>query len=385
MPLLKSGKKEGQTLLEVDIAVLADIVNLLSSCYQRLGRTDEFAMVLDHVEHFITDKRWQDKVAYLRSLWWMNTKSDRSKARDCISHLEIANCEDIDILTLYLDVNGEELSFDQKDELFRRIIAGTDEDDIRFQYECALGIARIAICETDEAIRLIEVAIDQFRSTEEDERSLYGKHLFARALQQLGILKHDDDLIRESAKAYSTLLECADECNLSDFAIADYLSEVGKCHDLLGDQIKAIDCFDKSAERYSIPLTQVYLASAYINKGDNESARKVLQAINADELSDVNRQDFALACSTLAAKTCNREDIDIAVAELKCVSPREPYFLNMKNECLVALLETKPSVQQSKLRDLLQKINRYLMLQPNFFGVGVNINNMLDDVDREDE
>jgi tetratricopeptide (TPR) repeat protein len=385
IPLLKTGSSAGMTLLEVDIDALAGILNQLLACYRRVGRVDEFNAVLDHLEESIADRRWREKVACVRAKWWLYDQNNQDNARDCMSSISIDQCADTEIISMYLELFGQDLSFDRSDDLFDRIISNTDEDDIRLQYTCARGIARLKICEREEAIGIIEPAVDHFRSINEDAHTLYGKHLFANSLQLLGILKNDSSLIRESAEKFHLLIDGAKEYGLSELAVADYLCELGRCCALLGEHTDAIEHYVRSNSVFSMPLTQIYLAQSYVEVGDEEASRETLKAIARDELSDVNRQDYAIACSMLAASSCKAEDIDSAIAELRAVSPRDPYFVRMRDEWLIALLQTEPKARRSKLRTLLQSFNRYVTLNPNVFGIGIDINNILEDIDRRAE
>ena len=374
-----------ETMLTVDINALGEIVRLLSRCYRAADCADDFGSVLDRIAASVSDIRWDNKIAASRALWWMLDKGDRDRARECISNEAIADCTDPEVITVYLDLNGDRLSYNERTTLFDRIIELTEEEDIRLQYTCAKGVSQVGICDMEEATSTVQSAIDRYGALGESDRTTYGDHQFAHALQLLGVLKQDGSMIRQAAEQFQLLIDSASERRFTPLALAEYSRELGKCNAVLGDHATAIQHYIESDRTCSTPLARIQHAESLLKIGELANARKMLRAIPADSLSEPNRQDYAIACALLAGASLEAQDIEFAKAELRQFSSNDPYFIQMRDEYLIGLLEAVPRSSAGRISRLLRAINRYVSLNPNVFGIGIDINRMLDDVSSDSD
>ncbi len=382
VPLLKSGSLQGEQVLLVDIGALGDIVELLHSCYRQTDRIDEFPRVLDGLAGLVDDRRWTDKLALRRSKWWSIDRSDNVKAGECISQVEVDKCTDPEIIAAYVNLKGAFLQFDNRNALCENICQLTDDESTRLQYRCVRAISYLLICQQDKAVDLIREAIDYHRSVSPDKMSVYGEHLFAHTLFLLGTLEESDDVVSEAATCFQRLVERADAHGFTAYGIAQYQMELGRCKAFVDDHDTAIGKYRESLRTFPTPLASIHLAESLVSNADPESGRDVLDRIDRDALSADNHHDFAMARTMLAVASQAPGDIEVAKSELKSFDPSEPYFVQQRDRWLIVLLETVPVATPSVLSKIIRSINRYVMINPNIFGLGVNLNNVLKDLDR---
>ena len=73
--------------------------------------------------------------------------------------------------------------------------------------------------------------------------------------------------------------------------------------------------------------------------------------------------------------SCKKKNSPLAV------KTKDPIFVQLRDGWIIDLLEAKPAFEAGKIRRLIRRLNSYITLNPNVFGLGVNIDKIIDDVD----
>ena len=380
IPFLRSGAKEAFDLLTIDIEALTSLVELLELCYYKVGIIEQFPATLDRLVNVVNDSRWVAKIAYFRGLWWLVHKRDRIEASKSLAQIDIARCSDPDVLTLYLDVAPEKLSLPDKLSIIDRICSNTDKESYRLQYGAAKGVAYCLICETEKGCLIIEAAIDRYRSAVPEKRSSYGDYQLARALYALGAFRGNENFIDQSIDQFQKLIREAKEHQFSKEILSDLFCVLGESFALKGNIKEAMRNYRASLDLSVQPITKIYLAKAYFAVGLDERGQQLLSEFDLATLSPTNRCDYAIALAMLAASTREQAHLARARDELNKVQPTDPFFIHQRDKWIIELLQTAPN-DVGRFRKLIQTLNRYVTLNPNLFGFGININRMIEDAD----
>jgi tetratricopeptide (TPR) repeat protein len=385
VPFLSSGTKEASDLLKIDIEALADLVGLLHRCYFKTGQSEEFPLTLDRLANAVDDPRWRDKVVYFRSLWCLLDKDDRNSAFNIVSKIDIAACKDPEILTLYLDVSFQELNFKTVVETLDLIIANTHKESYKLQYTVLKGIAYCLIEDIDHGCKIIKEAIDEYRSLIHENRTAYGNFRFAHALQILGEFLGDDNIVRDAITQHEAILHDVERLGYTEAYAAEIEKSIGDCMCFLKKYHEAISYYKRSIEHGDANLTKVFLSRPYVNLSDPESARELLNSIDNSQFDENSQYDYAISWAILATHTLLSEDLEVAKSQIKQSKANWPLFIGQRDSTLIQLLETVPKKPGSRLMDLIRLLNRYVSLNPNVFGIGINFNRIVEDIDRKHE
>jgi len=380
VPFLDSGKPEALALLKIDIEALAALVDLLYACYRNTGRSSEFSSTLDNLASVVNDLRWNDKIQYFRAIWNLVEKDDRETAFSNISNVDIAASTDPEILTLYLDVCPDRHSFDDEINIIDRICDNTNKPSYRLQYLCMKGLTYCRICEIEKGCEIIEVAIDEYKKTDNESKSLYGNYQFAYALHMLGGFRKSDELMIESIEAFEKHLQECRKAGCFNEHLSDLLLAIGNCQSFLGDHHSAILNYTESLELNPQELTRIFLAKAQIYVEKSDEARTSLESISHGQLSEANFYDYAVSWAILGLSTLRTVDLEKAKTQLKQTKSNDPLFIQQRDALMIALLEASPKPKLGKIRSLLRSINRYVSLNPNVFGLGINMNKIFEDI-----
>jgi hypothetical protein len=375
--LIKADKQRGLHLLEVDINALAELLENIGLCYHHLGIGKSFSEVIDNAVDLIDDLRWKEKISYSKGIWYLVEYDDEQSSYRCIESIDIDKCTDPEILTLYLQVKPGKLPYKKSEEVITKIIENTRKESVKLQYRVLAGINLFIIFETKEACRVIADAIIQYEQLESSKKSVYGNLQYARALETLGNISNNNEVLENCKKTVLSLIHEAYDAKYKSGFIKDL-------YKLLGDVENGLSNYDLAIEAYkkcNSDLNNIFLARAYCNSTKVDKAKETLNSINVGNLDVHGRFDLALAWALIALNTFEKKDIELAKKLLKDVKTDQPYFINLRDKQLLELFEAKPK-DNNKITTVIKKLNEYVTLNPNICGVGININKIIEDLEK---
>ena len=386
VPLMRIMPPEQIEILTIDIEALDESIHQLASAYWQLGRLEEFPLVLERLRTNIDDPRWQRKVTYHQAMTAHLLDDNVSARRDLAKLGPIgAGEDDVDVLQLHLDINGETIALVDKLKLYDRILDLSPSRTDRIQYAAAKAVELTCAGDRAGAVATVDVALAAARSAEDDHPFYPDTELwFAKLLEAAGIAKLDRGLFDESAERLMKLL-----------AMTDHWTPLGRGHIVrcLGDVLRLAGKWEEAAGAYRVgfdldgnPACRIFEASCRLMQGHKDDALAIIEAVQFDDLDVPERADFAIAYAAIAIALRDLARLDDAAAKLKAVASIRQYFANENlryqlaiERARVTIAAGKPVAKSSRLLDWISSASRWFMLQPNFAGIGVNVNAMVDD------
>jgi tetratricopeptide (TPR) repeat protein len=372
VPFLESGSDEAKRMLSIDIEALSHYLGNLLFCYMRTGIQEEFIYALDVAENYVSDPRWDAKIAYHRGLWLKHIKGDSQAAFDQLLPIDVSECNDPEYLGLYIELYPKKFSFDEIIDLVNRILKNTKDCSVRLHYSVLKAIQYLLIEQRADYLKILDAAIDNFKEEAKDKVSLFGRDTLCYALQLSGENGSRPEITREAVSEIKSIV--ADGHN--DGHLQRLL---GDCYIDLNNYELAKQAYVESLSLEESELTKIFIAECALHQGEIVSARSQLQAINLSDLNDNGRFDLAIAWAKLAIKSLAEEDRQHALTGLDSVSDKSPYFRGYRDKLKIDILQITPKVDLGLIKRTILTINKYVMLQPNFCGLGININQIVED------
>lgn len=385
-PLMRMLPPEIVEILTIDIEALDESIDQLAGAYWQLGRLKEFPLVLERLRTNIDDPRWQRKVTYHQAMT-AHLLDDMAGARSDLAKLGPigAGEEDVDVLQLHLDINGETITLVDKLKLYDRILELSPSRTDRIHYAAAKAVELTCAGDRPGAVATVDAALIAARSAEDDEPFYPDTELwFAKLLEAGGIAKHDRTLFEEAAERLMKLM-----------AMTDHWTPLGRGHiaRCLGDVLRLAGRWEEGAGAYRVgydldgnPACRIFEASCRLMQDRRDEALAIIEAVPFDDLDVPERADFAIAFAAIAIALRDLDRLDDAAAKLKAVAPIRQYFANENLRYQLAIERAratiaagKPVAKSSRLLDWISTASRWFMLQPNVAGIGVNVNAMVDD------
>jgi len=377
-PFLKSNNKGVSYLLDIDIKALDELVDLLFECYRKLGQIERFENVCEHLRRNILDPRWQKRVTYYQVL----SKLDESNWSHSIGEKEVTKFEPIwdetdpEIIQVYLHFKSEKLPLMERVKLYEYLISLLEDKGHILQYRMAIAISYLCVCDKETALKLVSEAMDKY--VEEEGDSLYSKLIYARCLSLHGDLRKNGNLKRLAYNKFEEILKCKD---LTDLGSSEICFEMASCLFHLAKFDEAISYYQKAYEISGKEVIKVFLALCMAEKSDKE-ALTVLASVDSSYLNKSEFFDFAVNYAYAATKFENRLAIQSSLGLLKLTVCSEPIFEQRRLKSIFELNELLVTGKYSKkqyLLDMLKSLSKYLVLQPNVAGIGLDINKILKD------
>lgn len=366
-------------LLELDLKALQEIVREIFHSYKECALVERYPAMLRELSRAIDDERWGWVLAGEEALFHMVVAEDYKVAQKILA---IYNWRIVDIaefLEIYLDAFSEKLLHVECIEIATKIVELTACASSRFHYQFVIACQHFLLNDHDRAVVLGRAAICEYEKVPVSKRTAHGRISLARAYMHLGQGADDFGELRTAIDLF--MAEVAVD-GYKDITLAQIWCDVGECHFFLGEFYMAEKFYSRSVGVCDNPLARIYLAKIQLRLGRHDRVSSILNEVDLKNATPGNKFDYAIVRCELALKTKKSGDVDLALELIKQISTDDPYFKDVVRELIVGLYDLPISKDSSFLASALKKFNKYIILAPNFSGVGVNFNAMIDDLVR---
>lgn len=373
--------------MNIDIEALSDYVSNLMWGYARNGWQKKLPDVLDRLRSNIDDPRWLTKIAYHRAicaLW----RGDREGAAVEISHLQpiTPKFADVDLLQLHLDLHGARLGMIERIAFFDSICERTKSPSDKLHYGGARAFEILLNGDEDGAQKAFEEVIALGRDMEaETPFGATAELWFCRALEGRAMFGRNPELFAEIDKRLTRQLNDPNAWN--DAGRANLLRSLGDTRRYGGLFEAAAATYRASYNLVAAPELRIFEAECKLHIGEPDEAYRLVRSVAVDKLDLPQRADHAFTSFYIALKRGDRRSLLDARDLLRAAKTPQPYFETRRLQHIITIGEALEALQnQQALPELhpimagLQRLNRYVMLQPNWNGVGLNANVIVEDV-----
>lgn len=378
-PYLVINPQAGQRILNVDIAAMSDLIGGLLSGYAACSILHEFPSAIEHLRHAVDSERWKVHLDYqLTSLHFLY-QNDLTSARKIAGQYSWESLSDVPFLTMWLSLFAERLDHVEVTAVAERILSMSDDDEIRLQYGCLIGVQHCLLMNFDKGIPIISEAIHEYEErVPETSREIFGQHRLADAYKILADCSGETDHTESALIRFQSLAAYPD---FTPAGLAMVWMSIGECYFGLRRFEDSNNAYDRSLSYEKTGLAQAFQARTLIAMGRYPEARTTLKEVITSALSRANRLDFAISTARLALATSQSEDIEHALIALKASESNDPLFQNMVRDLLIELYEIRDHAGNSEAAEtILQRLNRYVLLRPNFMGLGIDFNAIFKDM-----
>jgi len=373
-------------LMNIDIEALSDYVEMLMWGYSRKGWLNRLSGTLDRLETNIDDPRWRAKIAYQRGICalWMNDRVQAARELEVLQPITPAG-EDVDILQIHVDLHRGEMGLTERIAFFDRIRSLTRSRSDRLQYGGARAF-EILLAEDEAGARAaFDEVIALAREMEEMEPlGAMSEIWFCRALEGRAVLGQDAELFIEIDERLGRML--ADPDGLSRSGRAKIWKALGDARRYAGSYGGAIEAYRTASDLVVGPELRTFEAECELRRGNPDEAFRLVRSVAVNRLDAPERADHAFTSFYIALARGDRQSLIDARCLLKDAITPQPYFQNRRLQHIISIgealeaLEAKQELPQlGPILSTLKKVSRYAQLQPNWNGVGLNGNAIIDD------
>lgn len=374
-------------LMKIDIEALSERVGSLMWGYSRRGWRDRLPDVLDRLANNIDDTRWHAKIAYHRGIYalWCN---DRERASREIAALQpiTPKHDDVDLLQIHLDLHGDNMGMMERLSFFDRIRTVTTSNSDKLQYGGARAFSILLSGDEDGARRAFDELVMLGRELEaEKPLSATAETWLCRALEGAAMFARDAELFAEIDERLTRQLENTDTWTAA--GRANVLSMLGDSRRYGGAFTEAIKAYREASELSGAPELRTFEAECELRRGNPDEAFRLIRSVSVPNLAPPERADHAFISFYIALARGDRSSLRDARELLKAAKTPQPYFETRRLQYILTIGEALEALDSDKaLPDLspimagLKRVSRYVMLQPNWNGIGINGNLIIEDI-----
>ncbi len=386
-PLLNSAPEAVENFLNLDIRALAELAELLERCYKKAGKSNEFPATLERLRQNINHPRWHRKIIYLQAFHALSTNDNERAARRELRKLGSMELEtDVETLQLYIQLFHDDLSFADKQKLVDRVILLTDSAIEKLHYRCIKAMDFLFIGNANDAAQELSAAVDTYSNdTSRKTDSLYERHRYAMALDLLGRLKNEQQYIDEGLAICRELLE---KDGWTESGKADILRQLGDGLRFKEDWAAARDFYKQAYAMQPLSILQVFLAECLVETDGCEEAAKAIRVVSLGNLDATEFVDYVFTFALVAIEGGDRDMLVEAENLLRNLNIPTPYFRERRDALVLEVIDAvrngKSLAGTNRARSLLKgmasTVIRYMKLEPNFMGIGINLGKILEDL-----
>jgi hypothetical protein len=392
LPFAKSDIPVIHQIVDVDIEAITELSDTIAHCLCALGKEEETPAFLEHVEAVVPLTGYEKPSAYLRALWLYIGLKDRDGATRELEKLgNILDYPRRQAWELYLDVVGSKLSERQKITIADHIVADADEDEhVRVQYSVLKALALIQIGEAEAARQNFDELLGSLKPPSRIQSSdeLSTEWQIAKAWSMYGEIYSDSDALRKAKES----LRRIPETMLKPAGKAALQRDLGW---VLRGQARYCDAaaaFRHSLEDDDTQVGRIHLIHSLALCGSLEEARSALEGLNLTTVPLNLQLEYFGAQGSLAIASNDGSLATKTVDGLRAIRLETPFWEAQRSQLLVQMLDfvhrpdaTPKGKRQGAIMDILVFMNEVLELKPNFFGLGLNLNRVIEKLTKKDQ
>jgi len=369
----------------VDIEALsAHLANLTQALFNT-GRLAQAPAVLERLRPVIADPRWVKKIAYHRAMVAL-VQDDRGKAKDELKALGpiTAASTDVELLQIHVDLNGEDLGLTERHALYGRIVEISTSRADKIQYRGAAAFDLLLLGDELAGLAGFEALVADARAMEAVKPlSPRAEEWFCYGLETLAVLSQTPALFDELVVRLESLLATD---NWTSAGRARLNRALGDAYRFGRQYAKGIEAYGFSFAEQPTQIVRVFKAECLLRLDQVTEALELIRDVDASTMSEAEAADHAFTYFYIALAAKDRTALVEAETRLRAVPTPHPYFQAQRlqhivsvHDALAALSAQREPAKVGPFLSALKAVSRYIQLQPNFNGLGINFNNMIDD------
>ena len=389
VPVLKVEAPFVDNLVDIDVGALTAVVDAVAHCLYRLGRSEDIVPFLNHVESVVPLPAFGSRATYLRAAWlYLGCENPAAALVELLKLGECAASDHRETLELYLDLARNSLAPRQRIAIAERIIdRAENEVYVRLQYTASKAVALLMIGEPQRALDELNEVIAAAPCPEQVDTSeqVEGVWQLAKALSLQAFLQKDPVPLARAEE----LLRRIPEEGLTSKGKATLFLDLGWVLRDQGRFNEAAESFRRSLAYSPSVTAKVHLGHVYALAGSVEAARSTLselESVTVEPLLELERLAALAALAIAAVDTGLAREV---VARLRGIGEESPFWANQRDQLVIELMDyvntpgaIAAPTRQKRIVAILTSFNQTVELKPNLFGLGFNVNKMIDNLIR---
>jgi hypothetical protein len=386
LPGLKDGHPKAAELADVDVAAIDEAIGGLGGALNSLGRAQDLLSTIDHVVRTVPLPGLSERLRAHKALWLDAVLGDNEEASRELDGLDPSRIRDRRLLEAFVAIRPPSDPFERV-RLYERVLraAAADTDKLEYLYTATtLAVELLLVGDKARCLTLLDEGLALVSHRSPSNSDAVAAFTIGRALALRGRLRESESDLHAALAWYRSV----NLASILQAGKADTHQFFGNILGDLGQHGEAVAELDLALELGADPDTRLRLAEELIWNGDTDRAERELAAVDQARLSPSGVAEFLTNKATVGVLRKNEAIVRECVDGLRQLVIPEQYFREARDTAclnLLAVLDREGEAWTSRKQGLLLRVLRqiaavcaYLELKPNFFGLGLNLNRVVD-------
>lgn len=324
--------------------------------------------MLDGNSDLLPTPRWKEVVLRERLIDAIAPGRGESTARGLAVTIDLDVITDPEVLALALPYR-DDLSVSERLDVAGRIVETTEEWEQRVRFLCYRAILWELHGDLREAARGFMRAV---KAIPADPAPEWAHHLVVEAYVHAGRTNDREDLLKRALDLCTQFLV---EANGESGIEADLRKARSEVMKRLGRDLEGLSDLRWLVEHRGLDDDRIQLGQGLIAVAEFEEARTVLEGITFEELDPGEQYDHTFALFGLLYGIQDARLVSLVRQRLADLDPEFPAWREVRSKLLLAMSQPTAEAEYPKWW---ASVRGSLVLQPNVFGVGVDLGKILD-------
>ena len=374
--ILKDNPVIGRFVLHKDVNALSELADRIFYCIPK-GNTDNWGERFESIKELVDAEDWKNECEYYQLLYY-DLNNDKGKFSEQIEAI---------VKNIKVDVHTDQRML----ELLRSVILPTG------QLMELLKLDDILIEKTDSSLMKLKYKFDKAIQLELVSDNISAKRIADEVIGELekGDLYTEDEVYSQDVTAMmyemyynfdpdtkwlEKALYVREKMDIKKFTEAGkvkYYSDIAYTYWKMGNYEIAERNFCTSLEYTKTAFAQIYLLDCLVEQKKIKNLKEYLESVEFEDMG-VDSIDFLIIVGNAAIQLNDNDSIELIKRYLKEINIEVPYYKFGLKELELEL--EKKSGKIMRLLNKLSPLKKYLILQPQLNGVGINVEKILEDL-----
>ena len=376
IPLLHDKNPFGTILFEIDLKAVEELLENIFYVLRKRKIEDNLDERLWTISKLVQCEEWEN-LFQLYTLLYCNLL-EKANVDQYIDEITVSSNTDKKLLQVIFSNLGYKCGIGKKLEVANLIIQQSDSKFEQMQYRFAIAIEYYIVNDLDSSKKYADKVLEELSNYNVDIFSVYELNKTAEMYEfYAGLFGVEEYYV----KAVELYMKCEETGELNNIGLSSLYNSMA--YIFFKQQIfeKSIEYFNKSYEFEVNNFSLIHLAENYLYMDMPEKAEEYLKNVDISNLGK-DIIDYYMVKAELAILINKGDGTQQLINEMRNLDLRRIPFYNDIFNMLISEIQKNRSLGRTFLEKM-KGLHKYLILQPNFYGIGININKILDDIDNE--
>ena len=367
--ILKDNPVIGRFVLHKDVNALSELADRIFHCIPK-GNTDNWGERFEFIKGLVDAEDWKNECEYYQLLYY-ELNNDKGKFSEQIEAI---------VKNTKVDVHTDQRML----ELLRSVILPSGQltellklEDIliektKYKFDKAIQLAFVSD-NTSAKKSADEVMAELEKEDLYTEDEVYSQDVIAMMYE----MYHNFD---PDVKWLEKALHVREKMNIKKFTEAGkvkYYSDIAYTYWKMGNYEVAEQDFCTSLEYAKTAFAQIYLLDCLVEQKKIKNLKEYLESVEFEDMG-ADSIDFLIIVGNAAIQLKDNDSIELIKRYIEETNIEVPYYKFYLKELELEL--EKKSGKIMRLLNKLSPLKKYLILQPQLNGIGINVEKILEDL-----